>query len=223
MTPGIASRAVAAVLSASACAALIAGCGEAKQDAGEPSGSYEVRVARASFSKPEAVARPATLTIAVENTGAKALPDVAVTVDSLAYKASEPPELADRERPTWVIDTGPGRVAKPPVETTEVNPPGGAQTAFVHTWALGRLAPHATKVFRWKLTPVRPGTHTVDYEVAAGLYGKAKAVTASDGPVHGRLTVSVAGRPPATHVNAETGAIAEGAYTTSAGPVGAVP
>ncbi|MHB1538272.1 MAG: hypothetical protein ACYCUM_03380 [Solirubrobacteraceae bacterium] len=223
MKPGIASRIVVLALGAAGCATLVAGCGESRQDAGEPRGRYEVQVARASFSRPEAIARPATLTIAVRNTGEKPLPDVAVTVDSLSYEASEPAELADRERPTWVIDTGPGPVAKPPVETTEVNPPGGAQTAFVHTWALGRLEPHATKVFRWKLTPVRAGTHTVHYEVSAGLYGKARAVTASGSSARGTLIVAVAGRPPATHVNAETGAVAEGAYNSATGPVGAVP
>ncbi|MHB1807983.1 MAG: hypothetical protein ACYCU0_01640 [Solirubrobacteraceae bacterium] len=210
-------------LSAASCAGMLAGCGESRQDAGERSGRYRVDVARASFSRHEAVARPATLTIAVRNTGAKPLPNVAVTVDSLSYKATQPAGLADPERPTWVIDTGPGPVASPPVESTEANPPGGAQTAFVHTWALGRLPAHATKVFRWKLTPVRPGTHTVHYEVAAGLYGKAQAVTASGGAARGTLTVAVAGRPPSTHVNAETGAIAEGAYRAATGPVGAVP
>lgn len=223
MKPGRPSRAIAIALGASACAGLLAGCGEAKQDASEPSGSYEVQVTHASFSKPEAVAKPAILTIAVRNGGGKALPNIAVTVDSLSYRASTPADLADSERPLWVIDSGPGPIAKPPVETTEVNPPGGAQTAFVHTWALGRLAPHATKVFHWKLTPVRPGTHTVHYEIAAGLYGKAKAVSASGRAVHGTLTVSVAGTPPARHVNAETGAIDEGAYQASPGAVGAVP
>lgn len=220
---GGARRATALALGAASCAALVAGCGESKQDASEPSGRYEVRVAQASFSKHEAIARPATLTIAVRNSGAKTVPNVAVTVDSLSYKATEPKDLADPERPTWVIDTGPGPVANPPVETAEVNPPGSAQTAFVHTWALGHLAPHATKVFRWKLTPVKAGTHTVHYEIAAGLYGKAKAVGAGGGAVHGTLTVSVADKPPATHVNAETGAIAEGAYQAAAGPVGAAP
>jgi hypothetical protein len=220
---GGARRATALALGAASCAALVAGCGESKQDASEPSGHYEVQVAQARFSKHEAIARPATLTIAVHNSGGKTLPDVAVTVDSLSYKATKPKDLADAERPTWVIDTGPGPIANPPVETTEVNPPGGGQTAFVHTWALAHLAAHATKVFHWKLTPVRPGTHTVHYEVAAGLYGRAKAVTARGATVHGTLTVAVAPKPPATHVNAETGALAEGAYQAAAGPVGAAP
>lgn len=203
-------------------AIALAGCGEGRQDASEAHGHFKVAVSQASFSKHEAVSRPATLTIAVRNAGHRALPDVAVTVDSLSYK-SKRPGLSDPERPTWVIETGPGPVAKPPVESEEVNPPGGAQTAFVHTWALGRLAPGARRVFRWKLTPVRPGTHIVHYSVAGGLYGHAKAVASNGRGAAGTLTVAVAGRPPSTHVNPETGAIEEGAYSVAAGNVGAVP
>lgn len=216
------TRAVTLVVCAAACGSLLAGCGESKQTAGEPSGHFEVQVEQARFSKAEAIARPATLSISVRNSGSKALPNVAVTLDSLSYRSTYP-ELADRERPTWVIDTGPGPVASPRVETAEVNPPGGGQTAFVHTWALGRLSPGATKVFRWKLTPVLAGTHTVHYRVAAGLNGNAKAVSANGGPVAGSLTVKVADKPQSTHVDPETGAIASGAYPAATSAVGAVP
>lgn len=183
-----------------------------------------MKIAQASFPKKQAIARPSTLRIEVRNSGTKTLPNVAVTVDSLTYKAKQPEDLADPTRPTWVINTGPGPVAtKPPVETEEVNPSGGGETAFVHTWALGRLAPHASKMFRWKLTPVRAGTYTVHYRVAAGLNGKAKAVLASGGAPLGSVTVHVAPKPPLTHVNPNTGAIAEGPYRVAAGPIGAVP
>ena len=39
----------------------------------------------------------------------------------------------------------------------------------------------------WRVTPVRAGTYTVHYEVAAGLQGKAKAVTADGEPGEGRV------------------------------------
>ena len=53
---------------------------------------------------------------------------------------------------------------------------GGAVTAYSNTWALGALAPGKTATFVWRVTAVQPGVHTVAWEVAAGLNGKAKAV-----------------------------------------------
>lgn len=183
-----------------------------------------MRVTNASFPKRQQIASPTALSIAVQNEGDRALPNVAVSVDSLTYMAKRPAGLADRERPTWVIDQGPGPVNEPPVESEEVSPPGGGETAFVRTWALGRLAPHQTKVFRWKLTPVRAGSHTVHWSVAAGVYGKAKAVSTSGaGALAGSFTVHVAPEPTETHVNPETGAVAKGPAPTSQGPVGVVP
>lgn len=218
------SRGAAIVVFAAACTPLLAGCGGATQASAEAGGDFPVKIAQVSFPSKQAIARPTALRIEVRNSGARALPDVAVTVDSLTYKATQPEDLSDAERPTWVINTGPGPVAtKPPVETEEVNPSGGGETALVHTWALGRLAPHQSKLFRWKLTPVRAGTYTVHYRVAAGLNGKARAVLAGGGPPLGSVTVHVAPKPPTTHVDPDTGAIVEGPYRVSSGPIGAVP
>jgi hypothetical protein len=53
----------------------------------------------------------------------------------------------------------------------------------------------------WNVTPVQPGTYTVHYRVAAGLQGKAKAVT-SDGSVpEGEFVVRISNAPPQTRVN----------------------
>lgn len=205
------------------CGLLLAGCGEAKQSAGEPSGSFPVKVFDVSFPAKQAVSRPTRLTLTVQNTGSRTMPDVAVTVDSLSYQAKRPTGLADAERPNWIIDTGPGPLGKPPVESEEILPPGGGQTAFVHTWALGPLQPGASKVFRWKLMPVRSGTHTVHYAVAAGLNGKAKAVLSEGGTPVGHLTAHVAPKPPVTHVDPSTGEVLPGPAPVSSGPVGAVP
>lgn len=206
-----------------ACALLLSGCGESKQDAKEPSHSYEVAVTNASFPAKQAVAKAANLRIAVENKSEKTLPNVAVTVNSLTYRAKKPTNLADPERPTWIVYRGPGAIASPPVESEEVTPPGGGQTANTHTWALGRLAPHQVKIFAWKLLPVVSGVKTIHYEVAAGLHGKAKAVLASGESANGSFTVHIAAAPPSTHVNPETGAVSQGAYAAASGPVGAVP
>jgi hypothetical protein len=205
------------------CALLLAGCGEAKQDAREPRRTYSVAIARASFPAKQAISKPTTLHIAVRNTGATTIPNVAVTVDALTYRATKPAGLADPTRPTWIVYRGPGPVAQPPVESEEVTAEGGAPTAFVHTWALGRLSPHQTKLFAWRLLPVVSGTKTIRYAVAAGLNGKAKAQLAGGGRPTGSFVVHIAPRPKLTHVNPETGAVAQGPYTVSPGPVGAAP
>ena len=49
-------------------------------------------------------------------------------------------------------------------------------TAYSNTWALGALQPGQTATFDWGVTAVKAGTYVVQYRVAAGLNGKAKAV-----------------------------------------------
>lgn len=201
---------------------LASGCGEAQRDASERTATYTVEVTTASFPSRQAISRDTSLRLAVRNASARAIPNVAITLDSLSY-ASPYPRLADRQRPVWIVNTGPGPVANPPVETAAVNPPEGAGTAFVHTWALGRVAPGTTKTFTWHVTPVKAGVHTVHYAVAAGLDGKAKVRLANGETATGTLRVSVAPAPPPTHVNPETGHIAAGPPPVAAGPVGAAP
>jgi hypothetical protein len=53
----------------------------------------------------------------------------------------------------------------------------------------------------WKVTPVRAGIYTLDYQVDAGLTGKAKAVTADGGPPTGSFAVRISDQPPQTRVN----------------------
>ena len=55
----------------------------------------------------------------------------------------------------------------------------------------------------WKVTPVRGGTYTVNYEVAAGLFGKAKAVTADGSKPSGKFLVTISTKPPQARVNEE--------------------
>lgn len=93
----------------------------------------------------------------------------------------------------------------------------------MHTWALGALAPGATKTFVWQLTPVKAGTQAVRYAVAAGLDGRARARLSNGHLAAGSFSVRIAPRPPATHVNGETGAIQSGPSPTPAGPLPAAP
>ena len=196
-------------------ALLVAGCGSGtRQDAHEPAGTFAMKIVRASFPADQPVARQTKLELEVRNTGTRTVPDVAVTVESFDY-TSHFPELAADKRPVWVIERGPGAIAEPPVESQEISPPGGGQTVYVNTWALGSLAPGATRTFIWRVVPVKPGTHTVHYIVAADLAGKAKARLASGAPVQGQLTVDVAAAPPTTHVNPATGRVESGQFPTS--------
>ncbi len=196
-------------------ALFVAGCGGgAGQDANEPSASYELKITHASFPTKQAVARQTKFELQVRNTGSHTVPNVAVTVDSFNY-TSNFSELAAGKRPIWAIEQGPGAIASPPVESQEISPPGGGQTAYVNTWALGALAPGKTRTFAWKVVPVKAGTYTVRYSVGAGLAGKSKAKLASGGPVQGHVKVAIAPAPPTTHVDPKTGKVVAGVFPTT--------
>jgi hypothetical protein len=194
-----------------ACACLFAsGCGSSRQDTHEVKGVFSVKVLDASFPAKQAMARPSRLKLQVRNIGAHTVPNVAVTIDSFSY-TSNYPELAAAKRPVWVIEEGPGTPAKIPVQSQAVSPPGGGQTAYVNTWALGPLAPHKTQTFVWRVVAVKAGSYTVHYTVAAGLAGKAHAQLTGGATPTGHFTVGIAPRPPATHVNPQTGRVVPGA------------
>jgi hypothetical protein len=191
--------------------AIVAGCGAARQDAHEAKGKFPVRVLSASFPAHQSIAKPATFELRVQNTGTHTVPNIAVTVDSFSY-ASTFAGLASPQRPIWVIEEGPGSQPSQPVESEQISPPGGGQTAYVNTWAVGPLAPESSQVFEWHVMPVKPGRYTVHYTIGAGLAGKARAVTSSGGAVVGELTADIAARPPARHVNPATGRVEPGQF-----------
>jgi hypothetical protein len=181
-------------LVATTSALAVAGCGgNERQDASEPSGTFEVAVVRASFPTKQHLAQPERFVIAVRNTGDRAVPNVAVTVSSFAER-SEQAGLADPERAVWIIDSS----------------PSGGQTAYTNTWALGRLAPGQTRRFVWRVTAVKAGTHTVKWQVAAGLNGKAKATLSGNRAPAGSVTVDVSDKPAQSHVDPETGKVVRG-------------
>jgi hypothetical protein len=190
-------------------ALLAAGCGASRQDAREKKRSYTMKVVKANFPAKQAIARPASLELRVENADSRTVPNVAVTLDSFYYTENYP-QLAANKRPIWVIEAGPGKVPTKFVESQSVSPLGGAQTNYVSTWALGPLAPGHVQTFVWHVAPVKAGTHTVHYTVAAGLAGNARAKFASGGPVQGQFTANVAPVPPSTHVDPRTGHVVSG-------------
>ncbi len=210
-------KAVVLGLCGASAGTLAAGCGESRhQDAGELKARYTVQVTAASFPAVQAVARPTQMVLQVRNTSARTLPDVTVAVNSFDYLSGYP-GLASRQRPIWVVNEGPGRIAKPPVETVQTDPPGSGTTANYNVWALGPLKPGATRSFVWHLSPVKPGSYHVAYRVYAGLNGRAHAVLADGSAPGGTFIVRVAGRPPHTHVDPTTGNVVAGPYVPPEG------
>ena len=180
-----------APIAAGLAALAVAGCGGGeRQDAAEPSGTFEVDVVRASFPTKQHLAQPERFVIAVRNSGRKTVPNVAVTVSSFAER-SEQAGLADPQRAVWIIDDS----------------PRGGVTAYTNTWALGRLAPGQTRRFVWRVTAVQSGTHTVKWQVAAGLNGKAKATLSGNRAPAGSMTVDVSDKPAQARVDPKTGKV----------------
>jgi hypothetical protein len=198
-------------------AVLLAACGGSESGAKEPSGTYTLEVVKASFPAKQAVARPSVLTLAVRNAGQTTAPDVAVAVRSFYYR-SEYPGLANRARPIWIVDSGPGATPATAVETVPFDSPGADVTATTNIWAAGALAAGQTRTFRWQLEPVKAGEHTVAYTVGAGLNGRARASSPSGSAVAGSFSVAIAKAPPASHVDPETGVVKSGAYPVAPGP-----
>jgi hypothetical protein len=175
---------------------VAAGCGGSKrQDSDEPSGTFPVDVVKATFPTKQRLAEKSELQIAIRNACDKAVPNVAVTVESdeadqtaeaaSFAEASDQRGLADPSRPVWILDTA----------------PVGGITAYTNTWALGRLKPNQTKTFVWHVTAVKSGVHAIKYKVAAGLDGKAKAVLpgGNEEPT-GTFTINVSGKPASARV-----------------------
>jgi hypothetical protein len=187
----------------------LAACGGgSRQDAQEPNETFPVQIAAATFPSAQRLAEHTHLVILVRNTGRHTIPDVAVTITDPHYGTSvqafgqymNMPGLANHSRPVWIVDRAPepgGTCAY----SCEQGGPGGAVTAYSNTWALGALRPGAMAKFDWALTAVAPGKHTIQYEIAAGLNGKAKARVRGGGIPKGVFTVDISNRPQQSYVS----------------------
>lgn len=169
---------------------MLTGCGGTSQDAHEPSGTFAVRIAKASFPTSQLLAQPSTLSIAVTNAGSHDIPNVGVTIGGPRggndfTVTSKQPGLADPSRPIWVVDTG----------------PSNGTTAYRNTWTLGKLKPNETKTFTWRLTALRSGLHTIDYRVNAGLNGKSKAELPNGRAPTGSIAVNIVQTAPRSCVD----------------------
>jgi hypothetical protein len=106
---------------------------------------------------------------------------------------SEQPGLAIPSRPVWILEQGYPKLAG---ETQSA----GAEAAQTNTYAFGPLEPGDVIEMVWKLTPVQSGDYVIDYELAAGLQGKAVAVTDDGSVPEGEFVVRITDVPPQTRV-----------------------
>ncbi len=202
-----------------AAAAGLAACGDDdRQDVDEPEGEFPVEVTAARFPTKQRLAQTSDLRLAVENVGEETIPDLAVTIFTGDEKAggpfdirSEQPGLADPNRPVWILESEYPKLLEPGLEAAELDdaPSAGAEAAQTDTFSFGPLPPGEAKDIVWRVTAVESGTYTVHYELAAGLHGKAKAVTADGSPVEGEFVVTITDQPPKTCVN-DAGKVVEG-------------
>ncbi len=212
-------RLISALVLGACAAAVAAGCGGNEQTHGEAKRSYAMRISAASFPAKQSISKPAEMRVRVLNESDRTVPVLAITVDSFSY-VEKYPELAANKRPIWVVEQGPGTIAKLPVQSQAVSPPGGGQTAYLNTWALGPLKAKASRTFSWHVVPVKAGTHSVRLTVSAGLAGNAKATLAGGPPTGGgavtrSFTTQIAPLPPSRHVDPETGRVVEGTFSAT--------
>jgi hypothetical protein len=189
-----------AVLAAAGLALATGGCGEGRQDADAPSGEFSLDVVDASFPAKQRIAEASTLKLEVENTGTRAVPDLAVTVETVpAQEGQAPvafgqgsgdPTLASSARPVWIVDKG----------------PAGGDSAYTNTWAVGPLAEGQSRTVEWKLTAARAGRYTIRWRLAPALVGD---VTLADGETEGEFEVAIADAPVPARIG-EDGEVVRG-------------
>ena len=189
--------------------AALAGCGGGeRQDEDEPEGDFAVEVVEASFPEEQKLAKSSNLVLTVRNAGNRTVPNIAVTVDGFNVRRSNP-ELADPERPQFVMNGVPREIGGFP-EAKDASPLG-CDTAYVNTWACGPLAEGRQRTFRWSVTAVKAGDFEINWRVAAGLDGKAKAVGAGGGEAPaGSFSGTVSDEAPEVRVADDGKTVVEG-------------
>jgi hypothetical protein len=204
-------RCVLAAIVGVVVAIALAACGggEERQDATEPSGEFPVEVTESKFPPRQRLAQTRDLRLAIENVGEETVPDLAVTIWTGDEKArlpfsirSDQPGLTDPTRPVWILENEYPKLLAPGANLRNLDqePTAGAEAAQTDTFSFGAVSPGESKDIVWRVTPVRAGTYTVQYQIAAGLHGNARAVTPDGSPVEGEFVVTISDRPPRARV-----------------------
>ena len=171
---------------------LAVGCGGGeRQGANEPEGEFKVEVVSASLPRLQHIGENVELKVRVRNADDETLRNVAVTVETQPEGRNAPAAFgqsdvlagqADSTRPIWVLGEG----------------PKGGDTAYVNTWLAGTLRAGEERELTWSLVPSRAGTYVLDYRVAPGLTGKARAAR---GKTSGTLRVRISDEPAPARVD----------------------
>ena len=186
----------------------LAGCGGGeRQDEDEPEGRFAVEVVNASFPEDQKLAKSSDLEITVRNAGGRTIPNIAVTVNGLSFRKDDT-ELADPERPQFVINGLPREIGGFPEAKDAA--PLGCDTAYVNTWACGPLRAGKERTFEWSVTAVKAGEFEISWRVAAGLDGKAKAVSGGGGAPRGSFSGTVSDEAPQVRVADDGKTVVEG-------------
>jgi hypothetical protein len=177
------------------CLIAVVGCGGGeRQDENEPEGNFAVEVVSSSFPEKQKLAQSSNLVITVRNAGDEVVPNVAVTLEGLDYRSTQP-DVANSNRPQFAVNGVPREIGGFP-EAKDATPLG-CDTAYVDTWACGPLKPGVERTFVWKVTAVKAGPYKLSWRVAAGLNGKAKAVASGGGAApSGTFTGTVSNAAP---------------------------
>jgi hypothetical protein len=183
---------------------MLSACGGSESSADdEPTGTFHVRVTEATFPSKQALGQTSLLRLGVRNTGKRTVPGLTVSFtiagkqgaeSSLPFGVRDPGELAQPERPVWVLAQSYPRLHGS-------SDPGGASTSSRKTFAFGELKPGETTQAVWKLSAVRAGKYTVLYRIDAGLGGKARAKTTGGVAPGGSFKAEISEELPETEVN----------------------
>jgi hypothetical protein len=152
----------------------------------------------ASFPSEQKLAKRSELEIVVRNADSKEIPNIAVTLKGLDRRKDDP-DLADQRRPVFVVNGQFKEFGN--IEDAQAKTPNGVENpSYVDTWSLGPLKPGESKSFKWDVTAVQAGPYELNYAVAAGLDGKAKAVDAAGQPITGVFSGTISDVAPQTRI-----------------------
>ncbi|MGH2973327.1 MAG: hypothetical protein ACRDLL_00450 [Solirubrobacterales bacterium] len=179
-----------------ALALSVAACGSSESsDANEASGTYAVKVTKASFPSAQHIGSTSLMKLGIRNAGRKTIPALTVSISvageegqasTLPFGVHDPePGLAQPDRPVWVLAARYPRFAGS-------SKPAGAETSNPKTFDFGPLKRGKTASLVWKLSAVKAGRWTVLYSIDAGLDGEeVKAKTTGGVKPGGSFTARV--------------------------------
>jgi len=188
-----------------ATSAILAGCGgkeePGSQFSNEPGGDYPVEVISAEFPARQTIAETYDFKLAVRNSGDKAIPAMAVTINlpgegstlAFAYRDDQV-GLAQPQRPVWVLEEGYPKLAGTIGR-------GGAGTSDRRTFNFGEVEAGDTAEMIWRVVAVKPGSRKLSYQVNAGLGGDSQALDAAGEQATGVLPTNISAKPVLTKID----------------------